>query len=62
MDELKPCPFQEAHDYLENYYRTHAVGLREVINSQWTRGVVSGRSEALNILKEAIDRRAKEQG
>lgn len=54
MEELKPCPFQEAHDYLEAYYKKHATGVKEVITSQWVRGMVDGRTEALNILKEAI--------
>ena len=39
-----------AHDYLEAYYKMHGIGVREVITSQWGRGFVDGRTEALNIL------------
>jgi len=52
----KDNPFQEAHDYLNEYYRTHATTIKDVIGSQWTRGIVSARAEALNILKEAAEK------
>lgn len=45
-----------ARTYLSDYYATHRTGVREVITSQWTRGLVSGRTEALNILADAARR------
>ena len=52
---------QMAHDFLEAYYKRHPASIKDIISSQWTRGVVSGRTEALNILKDAAERIRKEQ-
>jgi hypothetical protein len=45
-----------AIDVLERYYEKHKGTIQGIIGSQWVRGMVSGRGEALNILREARSR------
>jgi hypothetical protein len=49
---------QAARNHLKDYFDKHSVGVKEVISSQWVRGVISGRQEAINILDEVIARAA----
>lgn len=57
MDKCAALVF--SRKYLDYYYKKHACSIKDVISSQWTRGVLSGRVEALNILKEAIEKESK---
>lgn len=58
MDKFEALKF--AQKYLESYYNTYGMGVKEIIGSQWARGVFFGRQEALNILQEAIVKEAGE--
>lgn len=51
MDKRAALVF--ATNYLKEYFQKHNVGVTALIQSQWTRGVYSGRQEAINILTEA---------
>lgn len=46
--------FEEARNHLKDYFAKHGMGVKDVIQSQWARGVHSGRQEAINVLDEAI--------
>jgi hypothetical protein len=54
MDRLDALIF--ARTYLEGYFKRHSIGTKEIIYSEWLRGVLSGRQEAINILNEAIEK------
>ena len=54
MDSRAAYMFARA--YLEKYFQKHNMGVKEMIQSQWARGVYSGRQEAINVLSEVIEK------
>lgn len=46
---------------LMNYFKKHSFGVKEIIWSNWSRGVYSGRQEAINVLNEIASRTQEAQ-
>jgi len=56
MEDDRVEGLRRAVAVLRDYHERHRMGVNAVIQSEWARGVFSGRGESINILEEEIRR------